>query len=114
MSSFRFLTVVCASASALFLATAAGATQTSSTAVTIADQGAEPLTLTSAKRLVDQRLIAIGKSALRAGRASFDNDGNVSVEVVTSQGISVGHVKVDAKSGQVTNAKTGAPLAMNG
>lgn len=111
MRSFRLLTVTCISA--LLVATVAGATP-SSTVVTISDQTVEPLTLTSAKKIVAHRLTEIGQATLRPGRASFENDGNVSVEIVNTQGIAVGHVRVDAKSGQVTNAKTGAPLAMNG
>ena len=111
MTIFRLLTVTCMSA--LLVATAAGASSFS-TGMIVADQGSEPLTLTGAKKIVELRLTEIGKASLRPGRASFDRDGNVSVEVVNNQGIAVGHVRVDAKSGQVTNAKTGAPLAMNG
>jgi len=77
------------------------------------DAGA-PLTITGAKRAVTRMLEERGANGLSAGRAAFDRDGNVSVEVVNSQGIGVSHVIVDAKTGQVAAARTHAPLTKKG
>lgn len=79
--------------------------------VRIADSDPAPLTLTGAKKLVAKILADNGENQLRPGGAKFDRDGNVAVEVVTIQGIAVRHVVVDAKTGGVAYAGTGAPLA---
>jgi hypothetical protein len=88
---------------------------TSSATVRIAesDLGA-PLTLANAKQAVSRMLADNGQRTLRAGRAEFDRDGNVTVEVVTLQGLAVSHVIVDAKTGLVADARTHAPLQKKG
>jgi len=111
MSHFRMLGVACLSA---FVFAGAAVAAPAVTQIAASEQGAETLTLSGAKQIVTHRLAELGKTNLRAGRAEFAKDGNVSVEILTLQGITVDHVRVDAKSGQVTNAHTGAPLAMNG
>ena len=74
------------------------------------DSAAAPVTLTSAKQTVAHYLSDNGQHELRVGRAEFDRDGNVAVEIVSLQGIPVRHVVVDAKSGTVAAARTGAAL----
>ena len=66
----------------------------------------QPVTLTGAKQLVTRWLDEKGERQLRVGRAEFDRDGNVAIEVVSPQGIAVRHMLVDAKSGQVAVAQT--------
>jgi hypothetical protein len=111
MSSLKTIAALCFSAAAFAtMAVAAPAT----TVISVADENAAPLTLSAAKQIVAHRLAEIGQSSLRPGRAEFDKDGNVSVEVVNLSGLAVRHVLVDAKSGQVTDARTGTPLAMRG
>jgi len=109
MNRFKILTIAFLSA---FLSAAAAQAATTTT-LAVADAN-EPLTLTGAKKIVANRLTELGKSSLRPGKAAFEKDGNVSVEVINSQGLPVLHVRVDAKSGQVTEARSGTPLAMNG
>lgn len=77
----------------------------------IADGDSAPLTLTGAKKLVAKILADNGENQLRPGHARFDRDGNVAVEVLTTQGIAVRHVIVNTKTGGVAYAGTGAPLA---
>jgi hypothetical protein len=79
--------------------------------VIVAEDGVgAPLTLTGAKQAVTRYLSDSGHRELRAGHAEFNRDGNVAVEIVGIQGIAVGHVLVDGKSGAIANAKTGASL----
>ncbi len=110
MSNFRIFTIACLSA----LALADGAMLASAAPLVMTENGADTLTLSGAKQIVAHRLTELGKTDWRPGRAEFDRDGNVSVEIVTLQGIAVRHVRVDAKSGMVTDARTGSPLAMAG
>jgi hypothetical protein len=110
MNRFKILTVAFMSA---FL-TAVAAQAATSTAVLNAAESTDPLTLMGAKKIVANRLTELGKTDLRPGRAEFDKDGNVAVEIVNIQGLPVLHVRVDAKSGQVTDARKGTPLAKNG
>ena len=79
--------------------------------IQIADTDSGPLTLTGAKRLVSKILVDNGEGQLRPGSAKFDRDGNVAVEVVNSQGITIRHVVVDTKTRGVAYAGTGTPLA---
>src|SRR5581483_11708289 len=51
-----------------------------------------PLTLTGAKQAVSHYLDENGQRQYRVGKAEFNRDGNVNVEIVTTQGIAVGHV----------------------
>jgi hypothetical protein len=92
--------------SLLVVTPAAGAFAASADAIRIADADpGQKLTLGSAKQLVAQRLVDNGQRQLRVGRAEFDRDGNVAVEVVSIQGIPVSHVVVDAKTGLVAAAQ---------
>jgi hypothetical protein len=69
-----------------------------------------PLTLTGAKQAVSRYLDESGQHQLRVGNAAFNRDGNIAVDIVSLQGIPVRHVVVDAKSGAVADARTGATL----
>ena len=111
MTTLRTLALACLSALAVAGAAAAAP---AATLEVIAADAAQPLTLTSAKQIVAHRLHEMGQDKLRPGRAAFEDDGSVSVELVTQAGLPFGHVRVDAKSGQVTDARTGAPFAMHG
>jgi hypothetical protein len=73
--------------------------------VRIADAGNAQPTLTSAKQTVTRWLADHGERQLHAGRAAFDGNGNITVEVVTVQGIAVRHVMVDGKSRAVVVAQ---------
>jgi hypothetical protein len=73
--------------------------------VRIADAGNAQPTLTSAKQAVTRWLADNGERQLHAGRAEFDGNGNITVEVVTIQGIAVRHVTVDGKSRAVVVAQ---------
>lgn len=111
MTTLRIVALACLSAAAFAGAAVAAP---AATFEVIAADAAQPLTLTSAKEIVAKRLHALGQDRLRPGRAGFEDDGSVSVELVTQAGLPFGHVRVDAKSGQVTDARTGAPFAMHG
>src|ERR1700738_4031308 len=82
----------------LVLPVGAGAIAAPNRPVRIADDGGVPLTLASAKQRVTKALVDNGERLLRAGRAECDSDGNVTVEVVTLQGIPLRHVIVEARS----------------
>jgi hypothetical protein len=74
--------------------------------VRIADAGGMQMpTLTSAKQAVTSWLADKGERTLRAGRAEFDGNGNIAVEVVTLQGIPVRHVTVDGRTRAVAVAQ---------
>ena len=79
--------------------------------IQIADTDSGTLTLTGAKKLVSKILVDNGEGQLRPGSAKFDRDGNIAVEVVSSQGIVIRHVVVDTKTHGVAYAGNGAPLA---
>jgi hypothetical protein len=83
--------------------------------IRIADAGGiQQPTLTSAKQAVTRWLADNGERQLRAGRAEFDGNGNIAVEVVTLQGMPVRHVTVDGKTRAVAVAqvtKKGGHLA---
>jgi hypothetical protein len=71
----------------------------------IAAELGQPLTLDSAKQMVAEKLAEAGQRTVRPGRAKFDADGNVVVEVVTLQGeLPVTHMIVHANNGMVTDA----------
>jgi len=63
------------------------------------------LTLTDAKALVARSLLESGQRMVRVGHAEFDSDGNVVVEVVTIEGLTLRHVLVDGKTHQLAAAK---------
>jgi hypothetical protein len=65
-----------------------------------------PLTLVAAQRIVTQSFLSSGRRGLRAGRAEFDGNGNVLVEVVSIQGLPFGHVLVDGQTRQVVAIKS--------
>jgi len=111
MSHLKTVAALCLSAAA-FATMAVGAPSTP--VLSVAEESAQPLTLTGARHIVAQRLAELGQTGLRPGTAQFDRDGNVAVEIVNVSGLPVRHVLVDAKSGQVTDARTGAPLATRG
>lgn len=71
----------------------------------IAAEASAPLTLTSAKQIVDQSLKDNGERQFRAGRAEFDGQGNVLVEIVSFEGLPYRHVLVDAHTHQLLAAK---------
>lgn len=73
--------------------------------VRVADAGDSQPTLTSAKQAVTRWLADNGERQLHAGRAEFDGNGNITVEVVTLQGLAVRHVTVDGKSRAVAIAE---------
>jgi len=82
--------------------------------VRIADAGVQQPTLMSAKQAVTRWLADNGERTLRAGRAEFDGNGNIAVEVVTLQGIPVRHFTVNGKTRAVAIAqvtKKGGHLA---
>ncbi len=66
---------------------------------------AGPLTLTGAKQLVARSLLESGQRMVRVGRAEFDGNGNVVVEVVTIQGVPLRHVLVDGTTRQFAAVK---------
>ena len=100
-------------AAAAFIAPLGAAAETGAAEpVVVAEDGqGARLTLTGAKQAVAHYLNASGQHQLRAGHAEFDRNGNVAVDIVSLQGLAVGHVVVDAKSGTVADARTGALLS---
>ena len=84
-----------------FLSPAAMAASHTDTVLLAESESGQPLTLTSAKHRVAGWLNDSGNRQLRAGRAEFDRDGNVVVEVANATGITVQHVVVNATSGLV-------------
>jgi len=77
----------------------------------IADAGGVQPTLTSAKQAVTRWLAENGERQLHAGRAEFDANGNITVEVLTVQGLAVRHVTVDGANRAVVVAQAGRHLA---
>ncbi len=73
-----------------------------------------PLTIAGAKQRVAKVLSDNGEYLLRAGHAEFDHNGNVTVEVVTFQGIPLRHVVVEANSGRVVDARSHMPVEKKG
>jgi predicted phage tail protein len=96
----RFPTLV-AAAFAVCITTAAYAAPATNEMAT--DLG-QTLTLGSAKQMVADKLHAAGQNAMRPGRAEFDAEGNVKVEIVNLQGLPVSHVLVHANDGKITDA----------
>jgi hypothetical protein len=70
----------------------------------IAGDAGQTLTLTTAKKMVSDKLATSGQRSLQAGHAEFDVDGNVRVDLVNQVGLTVGHMIVHANDGQVTDA----------
>src|SRR6185312_2267665 len=60
------------------------------------DSGA--LTITEAKSVVARSLLASGQRMIRVGKAEFDANGNVVVELVTQEGLPFRHVLVDSRT----------------
>jgi predicted phage tail protein len=98
----RFPTLV-AAAFAVCITTAAYAAPAANNVA--ADLG-QTLTLGSAKQMVADKLKAAGQTTEHPGRAEFDADGNVKVEIVNLQGLPVSHVLVHANDGQITDTAT--------
>jgi hypothetical protein len=96
----RFPTLV-AAAFAVCITTAAYAAPAANEVA--ADLG-QSLTLTSAKQMVADKLKAAGQITERPGNAEFDADGNVKVDILNIQGLTVSHVLVHANNGQITDA----------
>jgi hypothetical protein len=96
----RFPTLV-AAGFAIFITTAAYADPATNSVA--ADLG-QTLTLTSAKQMVADKLRAAHQSQVRPGAAQFDADGNVLVDIVNTNGLTVSHVLVHANGGQITDA----------
>jgi hypothetical protein len=82
--------------------------------VAISAVAGEALTLTSAKQAVTQQLESSGQRALHPGKATFDSQGNVDVELLTMEGLRVGHMLVHADSGAVTNASSASKPGAKG
>ena len=104
----RFPTLVAASF-AVIITTAAYAHAAPAVTEIAGDVG-QTLTLGGAKQMVAAKLAADGQRTVRPGRAEFDGEGNVKVEIVTLQGLPISHVIVHAVSGMITdaNVKKGA------
>jgi hypothetical protein len=74
--------------------------------IRIADSGdVQQPTLTSAKQAVTRWLAENGERQLRTGRAEFDGNGNITVEVVNVQGVPVRHFIVNGKTRSVAVAQ---------
>ena len=73
--------------------------------IRIVDAGDAQPTLAGAKQAVTRWLADHGERQLRTGRAEFDGDGNIAVEIVTIQGIPVRHVTVDGKTRAIAVAQ---------
>jgi hypothetical protein len=56
------------------------------------------LTITEAKTVVARSLLASGQRMVRVGKAEFDGNGNVVVELVTQEGLPFRHVLVDGRT----------------
>lgn len=107
--------LIAAIASTALVLGADAAFAASPTSMLIADEPAKPLTLASAKASVTSWIASVGRgNALRAGKAVFDGAGNVNVELVSIEGLPLGHVLVHATDGRITDARTGAVLGAKG
>jgi hypothetical protein len=91
------------------IATTAYAHAAASAQVITAAPGAE-LTLGSAKQAVSQQLAGSGQRNLRPGHAQYDSQGNVDVELLTTEGLRIGHMLVRPDAGGSANASA-APKA---
>ena len=87
----------------LLVAAAANAAERPATVIESTIAG--PLTLTGAKQIVSQSFQDSGQHQFRAGRAEFDGNGNVLVEIVSLQGVAYGHVLVDGQTHRLAAAK---------
>jgi hypothetical protein len=56
------------------------------------------LTIAEAKTVVARQLLASGQRMVRVGKAEFDGDGNVVVQLTTQEGLPFRHVLVDGKT----------------
>jgi hypothetical protein len=98
----RFPTLI-ATAFAVCITTAAYAHAAPATTEMASDLG-QTLTLSSAKKMVSDKLAAAGQRSMRPGTAEFDSDGNVHVDIVNQVGLTVSHVVVHANDGMITDA----------
>jgi hypothetical protein len=96
----RYPTLI-AAGFAIFITTAAYAAPASNE---VAVEPGQALTLTTAKQMVADKLRTSGQTQVRPGAAQFDADGNVSVDIVNINGLTVSHVLVHANDGQITDA----------
>ncbi len=108
----RFPNIVAAAAAVVIVTTAYAHAAPKSLEIA-APQG-ETLTLQSAKTLVGQQLASAGQRSLRPGSATFDEAGNVSVELIGQQGLPMGHVVVHPNNGAVTDAHAASKTGTNG
>jgi len=63
------------------------------------------LTITEAKTVVARSLLATGQRMVRVGKAEFDGNGNVVVQLVTQEGLPFRHVTVDGRTHTVVAAQ---------
>ena len=94
---------VIAAAFAVVICTAAYAPAAPATSQLTIAQG-EPLTIASAKQRVAEQLASAGQRNLHPGHAELDANGNVTVDLVSQDGLTMGHVVVHANDGSITNA----------
>ena len=99
----RYPTLI-AAGFAIFITTAAYAAPASNE---VAAEPGQALTITSAKQMVADKLKASGQTQVHPGAAQFDADGNVRVDIVNLNGLTINHVLVHANDGQITDAATG-------
>jgi hypothetical protein len=71
-----------------------------------ATEDAGRLTLTEAKAVVSRALLDNGQRMARVDHADYAGNGNVVVDVVTTQGIPLRHVLVDGKTHQIAAPKS--------
>jgi predicted phage tail protein len=98
----RFPTLVAAAFAVCVTGAAYAAPSTNEMA---ADLG-QTLTLSSAKKMVSDKLAAAGQRSVQPGHAEFDSDGNVHVDIVNQVGLTIGHMIVHANDGMVTDANS--------
>ena len=63
------------------------------------------LTITEAKTVVARSLLASGQRMVRVGKAEFDSNGNVVVELVSQEGLPFRHVLVNGKTHELVAAQ---------
>jgi hypothetical protein len=96
----RFPTLVAAAFAVCITSAAYAAPATNEMAAELG----QPLTLTTAKKMVSDKLAAAGQRFVQPGHAEFDSDGNVHVDIVNQTGLTIGHMIVHANDGMVTDA----------
>jgi hypothetical protein len=96
----RFPTLVAAAFAVCITSAAYAAPATNEMAAELG----QPLTLTTAKKMVSEKLAASGQRTMQPGHAEFDVDGNVHVDIVNAMGLTVSHLIVHANDGMITDA----------